>query len=52
VSSRWSLSLRFSHQNPVYTSSRPRTCYMPHPTNYSPFAHPKTQKFWVKITIH
>jgi len=29
-SSKWSLCLRFHHQNPVYTtSSLPHTCYMP-----------------------
>ena len=27
-SSRWSLSLRFPHQNPVYTSPLPHMCYM------------------------
>ena len=27
-SSRWSLSLRFRHQNPVYTSPLPHTCYV------------------------
>jgi len=33
-SSKWSLSLRFSHQNPVYTSPLPHTCYM-HRTSHS-----------------
>jgi len=28
-SSRWFLSLRFSHQNPVCTSPLPHTCYVP-----------------------
>ena len=28
-SPKWSLSLRFSHQNPVHTSPLPHTCYMP-----------------------
>ena len=28
---RWSLSLRFLHQNPVCTSPLPHTCYMPRP---------------------
>ena len=31
ASSKWSLSLRFHHQNPVYTSPLPRTYYIPHP---------------------
>ena len=30
-SSRWSLSFRFPHQNPVYTSTLPHTCYVPRP---------------------
>jgi hypothetical protein len=30
-SSKWSLSLRFPHQNPAYDSSLPHKRYMPHP---------------------
>ena len=32
-------SPQFPHQNPVYTSALPHTCYMPHPSNYSLFDH-------------
>jgi len=39
-SSKWSLSLRFSHQNPVFTSPLLHTCYIP-PSSHSPrFDHP------------
>jgi len=31
------LSLRFPHQNPVYTSPLPHTCYMPRPSHSSDF---------------
>jgi len=39
-SSKWSLSLRFRHQNPVYTPTLPHTCYMLHPSHSSQFYHP------------
>jgi len=37
-SSKWSLSLRFLHQNPVYTSALPYMCYMPRPSHPSRIA--------------
>jgi len=33
------LYLRFPHQNPVYTSPLPHTCYMPRPSHASRFDH-------------
>jgi len=36
-SSKWSFSLRFLHQNPVYTHPLPHTCYMPRPLHSSRF---------------
>ena len=32
-SSKWSLSLTFPHQNLIYTSPRPHTCYMSRPSH-------------------
>jgi hypothetical protein len=37
---RRSLSLRFTHQNPVHTSPFPHTCYVPRPFYSSLFYHP------------
>ena len=38
-SSKWSLSLRFYHQNSVYASPLPHTHYMPRPFHSSRFYH-------------
>ena len=38
---KWSLSLRFLHQNPVYTSPLPHTRYVSHPSHSSRFYHPE-----------
>ena len=48
-SSKWSLSLRCSHQNPVYTSCLPHTCYMPSPSHSSRFDHLNNTGFGVHI---
>jgi hypothetical protein len=47
-STKWSLSLRFPHQNPIHTSS-PRTRNMPHPSHCSRFYHPHNSGWGVQI---
>jgi hypothetical protein len=48
VSSKWYLSLRFSHQNPVYASPLHHTRYMSRPSHSSlDFI---TRKYWVRST--
>ena len=39
-SSKWSFSLTFPHQNPVYTSAVHHTGYMPCPAHSSMYDHP------------
>jgi hypothetical protein len=39
VSSKWFLSLRLPHQNPIHTCPLPHTCYVTHPSHSSRFDH-------------
>jgi hypothetical protein len=48
-SPKWSLSLRFPHQNPKYASPLPRTRYMPRPSQSSRFYHPNNTGWAVQI---
>jgi len=44
-SSKWSLCLRFPHQNPVCTPTHTHTCYMPGHSHWSWFDHPNSRSF-------
>ena len=48
-SSKWSLSFRFPHENPVYTSPLPRTHYRPRQSHSSRLDHPNNIGWWVHI---
>jgi len=50
-SSKRSLSLRFTHQNPAYTSILPHMRYMPRPSNSSRFYRPHNIGWAVEIII-
>jgi len=47
-SSKWSLSLRFPHQNPVYASRLPHTFYISHPS-HSRFDYPNNIVWGIQI---
>jgi hypothetical protein len=49
VSPQWFLSLRFPHQNPIYTSPLPHPRYMPRPSHSSRFYHPHNIGWGVQI---
>jgi hypothetical protein len=46
---KWSLYIRFPHQNPVYASPLPHTRYMSHPSHSSRFYHPNNTVWLVSI---
>ena len=46
---KWSLSLRFPHQNTVYATTVPHTRYMPRPPHSSRFYHPNNIEWAVQI---
>jgi len=48
-SPKWSLSLRFPHQNPVYASPLPLTRYIPPHPSHSRFYHPNSIGWEVQI---
>jgi hypothetical protein len=48
-SPQWSLSFRFSHQNPVLASPFPHPSYMPRPSHSSWCYHPHDRGWGVQI---
>ena len=50
-SPRWSLSLRFPYQNPIYASSLPHICFIPRPSHSSWFYYPNNNGWAVQIIL-
>ena len=48
-SHKWSLSLRFPHQNPIHASPFPHTRYMPRPSHSSRLYHPQNTGWGILI---
>ena len=48
-SHKWSLSLSFPHQNPLYAPPLPNTRYVPRPSHSSRFYHPKNTGWELQI---
>jgi len=48
-SAKWSLSLSFPHQDPIYTSPLPHMRYMPRPSHSSILS---PDQYWVRNTDH
>ena len=48
-SSKWSLSLRFPHQNPIYASHLTHMCHMPRTSHLSQFYDPNNIEWGVQI---
>ena len=47
---KWSLTLRFPDQNPVYTSPPTHTCYIPRPSHSSRVDQPNNLNYVVYFT--
>ena len=46
---KWSLAIRFLHQNPIYASTLNHLLYVPHSSNSSRFYHPNNVGWGIQI---